>query len=391
MANTMSVNQVSTVLKAVISQSTGVTNVAALDTDQLLTIGKKALDVNPDPVINAVSQVISKTIFSSRPYQRKFGSLQTDPIRYGNAVRKITILDTPDDLKDNPYLDLTDGASIDQYKISKPKALQLNFLGQQTYEITKTLFDTQLDTAFNSLEEFNEFISSVLVYVNNKIEKIHEDTARATVSGYIAGKVKGDADNVVHLLTEYNTLTGQTLTKTDIYKPDNFGDFMKWVYSRINEVSELMTEYSTKFHVNLTEGTIIRHTPKSLQNVYLYAPIFYQTTSRVLADTYHDNFLTLPGAEMVNFWQSIYSPDTINVTHARYLDATGNIVDGGACEQADVFGVIFDREAMGYVPVLDRVKSSPYNAEGEYRNMFWKFNERNFIDYTENGVVFILD
>lgn len=393
MANEMSVSQVSAVLKEVIKQSTGITNVAALDTAQLLTIGQKALQVNADPVLGAISQVISRTIFSNRPYKRKFGSLQADPIRYGNMVRKITILDTPDDLKDNEYLPLNDGQSVDQYKVSKPKALQLNFVGQQTYEIVKTMFDTQLDTAFDSLEQFNSFISSVLVYVNNKINKIHEDTARATVSGYIAGKIKGDADSVVHLLTEYNALTGLNLTKQDVYKAENFGPFMKWVYSRMEEVSSLMTEYSVKFHTNLNDGNITRHTPKELQNVYLYAPVFYQTTSRVLADTYHDTFLKLPGAEMVNFWQSIDTPDTIKLKSVAYLDADGTIKNDGTAEftQADVFGVIFDKEAMGYTPVLERTKSSPYNAAGEYRNLFWKFNERNWIDFTENGVVFLLD
>lgn len=396
MANVMRVDQVSTVLKTVIAQSTGITNVAQLDTAQLLTIGQKALEVNADPVMNAISQVISRTIFSNRPYTRKFGTLQVDKLKYGNAVRKITILDTPDDLQDNQYIELTDGQSIDQYKVAKPQALQLNFLGQQTYEVVKTIFDTQLDTAFNSLGEFNEFMSSVLVYVNNKIEKIHEDTARATVSGFIAGKIAGETNgvetgSVIHLLKEYNALTSLTLTKQDIYKQENFGPFMKWVYSRIEEVSNLMTEYSIKYHTNMTAGKIMRHTPKELQNVYLYAPVFYQTTSRVLADTYHDSFLKLPGAEMVNFWQSIEDPDRINVAHASYLNNEGVIVPGDALDQADVFGVIFDKEAMGYSPILERTKASPYNAAGEYRNMFWKFNERNWIDFTENGVVFLLD
>lgn len=391
MANTLSVDQVSSILRNVITQATGQAEATALDTKQLLTIGKKMLTTNVDPVIGAMSQLISRTIFSSREYRRKFSSIQRDSEAWGNIVRKLAIVETPGDVQDNSYIPLNDGESVDQYKINKPKAVELRFVGQQTYEVVKTIFDTQLNTAFNSADEFGAFISMVFIYVYNKIEKIHEETARATVSGFIAGKIAGDTSNVVHLLTEYNALTGLTLTAGTVYQPENFGPFMKWVYSRINEVSELMTEYSIKFHTNLDDGVVMRHTPKEYQRLYLYAPVFYQTTSRVLADTYHESFLKLPGAEMVNFWQNIDDPARIHVLAPQYLGADGTVVTAADVNQDNVFGVLFDMEALGYSPILTRTKSSPYNASGEYRNIFWKFNERHWLDFTENGVVFLLD
>ena len=392
MANTMTIDQVSAVLRAVLQQATGQTELAALDIGQLLTIGQKALLTGRDPVMSAISQVISRTIFSNREYRRKFPELMRSEEQWGNMVRKLTIVETPNDLRNNDYIPLTDGDSPDQYEVNKPKALQLNFYGQQTYEVTKTIFDTQLDTAFNSAEDFAAFISMVFTYVYNKIEKIHEETARATLAGFIAGKITGDSSNVIHLLSEYNALTGLELSAQDVYTPDQFGPFMKWVYSRIEQLSELMTEYSIKFHTNLTDGVIMRHTPRELQNIYLYAPVFYQTTSRVLADTYHDTFLKLPGAEMVNFWQNIDEPDSIHVTKPKYLGADGNIVEASSdLAQDNVFGLIVDREALGYSPVLQRTKTSPYNARGEYYNMFWKFNERHWMDFTENAVVLLLD
>lgn len=392
MANTMTIDQVSAVLRAVLQQATGQTELAALDIGQLLTIGQKALLTGRDPVMSAISQVISRTIFSNREYRRKFPELMRSEEQWGNMVRKLSVVETPNDLKNNDYIRLEDNDTVDQYEIHKPKALQLNFYGQQTYEVVKTVFDTQLDTVFNSAEDFAAFISMVFTYVYNKIEKIHEETARATLTGFIAGKITGDSSNVIHLLSEYNSLTGLELSAQDVYTPDQFGPFMKWVYSRIEQISELMTEYSIKFHTNLTDGVIMRHTPRELQNIYLYAPVFYQTTSRVLADTYHDTFLKLPGAEMVNFWQNIDEPDSIHVTKPKYLGADGNIVEASSdLAQDNVFGLICDREAIGYSPVLTRTKVSPYNARGEYYNMFWKFNERHWMDFTENGVVLLLD
>lgn len=391
MANTLTIDQCSALLKEVMLEATGQREIAALNTHEILTIGQKYLATGYDPVLGAISQVISRTIFSSRPYNRKFGSLMRSEGEWGNVVRKITQLETPNDLQDNEYIPLEDGTAIDQYKINKPKALQLNFVGQYTYQIVKTIFDTQLNTAFNSEEEFGRFMSDVFLYVQNKIEKIHEETARATVSGYIGGKIAGDTSNVIHLRTEYNAETGSNLTAENMFSPDNVEDFMRWIFAKIKTISDAMTEYGINFHTNLEEGVIMRHTPKAYQMCYLYGPILNQIDTRVLSTTFHNDLVSMPGFESVNFWQNPDTPDRIMLAAPEYLGSDGLIKKGAAVTQSNVFGVLCDREAMGYSPILTRTKTSPYNANGEYYNVFWKFNERNYIDYTENGVVFLLD
>ena len=133
MANTLTVDKISTVLKAVLKDATG-QDTAALDTKQLLTLGQKALKTGADPVMGAISQVLSRTIFSSRPYKAKFAGMRISEDKWGNWVRKIKTIDDPNELTDNPYCDLTDGQSIDQYTIRKPKSMQFNFYGQQAYQ-----------------------------------------------------------------------------------------------------------------------------------------------------------------------------------------------------------------------------------------------------------------
>ena len=391
MANTLTIDQASALLREVMLEATGQREIAALNTHEILTIGQKYLATGYDPVLGAISQVISRTIFSSRPYNRKFGALQRDPLTWGNIVRKITQLETPNDLQNNDYIPLEDDTTVDQYKISKPKAIQLNFVGQYTYEIVKTIFDTQLNVAFNSAEDFGRFMSDVFLYVQNKIEKIHEETARATVAGFIGGKIAGDTSNVIHLRTEYNADTGAQLTEENMFTPGNVEDFMRWIFARVKTISDAMTEYGINFHTNLEDGVIMRHTPKEFQMCYLYGPVLNQIGTRVLSTTFHNDLVSMPGFESVNFWQNPDSPDTIHLAAPEYLGADGAIKRGAEVNQSNVFGVIFDVEAMGYSPILTRTKVSPYNARGEYYNTYWKFNERNFLDFTENGVVLLLD
>lgn len=392
MANTMTISQIDDVLKSVLQQATGQTNLAALDTKDLLTIGQKSLAVGYDPVMNAISNVITRTIFSNRPYNRKFASLRVAAERWGNYVRKLTVLESDNDLTENPYIPLADNDTVDQYKVSKPKTLQLNFVGQQTYQLRKTVFETQLDTAFQSGEEFGQFISMLMTYCSNKVEKALEEQARQAVSGFIAGKIAGDSANVYHLVTEYNNATGKELTSQTAFAPENFDAFIKWMYAFINTISENMTEYSTKYHTNVNDGFIMRHTPKEMQKLYMYTPVMTSTTARVLADTYHDSLLQLGEVERVNYWQSIETPDTINLASPQYLAANGTIATAGsAVNQDNIVGVLFDEEAIVYSPILERRRVSPPNAEGEYYNMFWKYNVRHSLDFTENGAVFLLD
>ena len=92
--NTMTFNQLATVLTSIVSQATGKTGLTATDTSSFVSVGKLGLEAGYDPLNTAISQVLSKTIFSIRPYNRKFASIEKDPIRYGNHVRKINFSDT---------------------------------------------------------------------------------------------------------------------------------------------------------------------------------------------------------------------------------------------------------------------------------------------------------
>ena len=390
--NNMSTDQVSTVLRAVLSQATGQTDLAALSLNQLLSIGQKTLVTAKDPLITSISQVLSRTIFSRRPYRAKFRGMYEDSAQWGNWVRKIVTVEKESDLQDDPYLPLTDGQSVDPWVVNKPAALQLNFYDEKVYMLSKSFMEHQLDTAFNSAEEFSQFNAMILGYMADKIEKTHEETARATLAGFMAGKIAGDAPNVVHLVTEYNAEKGTSLTSTTAFAPGNFEDFARWVFSKIDIISNSMTEWSVKYHQNLADGVIMRHTPMEYQRLYLYYPYFAQVQTNVLTSFIEKWNKVKADVEMVNYWQAIDTPDSINVIKPNTLNSAGSVVQSSNnLSQNNILGVICDREAFGYTSIFREATTTPVNARGLYRTMYWHFAERNNIDFTENGVVLLLD
>lgn len=390
-ANELTINQISTVLNAVVKQATGNSALATVDGNNFATVAQLPLKIGYDPVINAISQVLSSTIFSIRPYSRKFKGINVSSQKFGNITRKLNIADS--DWTDDDRQKLTDGESIDMYVVKKPTVLQTNFYGANAFQRQTTIFKDQLDVAFSSQEEFGRFISMLMSNVSDMIEQGHESMARMCILNYVGGKLANadEVNNRIHLLAEYNELTGLTLNDKDVYKPENFPSFMKFVVARIKAISNLMTERSKKFHTNVTGKEIMRHTPLSKQKVYLLAPQQYLMETSVLSDLFNDKYMKMTDLELVNFWQNIDKPADIDIKPI-YMDKTGTLKQPEtAIEEPHLFGVIFDEEALGYTTVNNWSAPTPFNARGGYHNIFWHYTDRYWNDFTENGVVLLLD
>lgn len=377
------------ILNDIVSQATGKTAITTVSTADFVSVANTALEISTEQLLDAVTQTLSRTIFSIRPYSRKFKGLYMDNLRFGNHTRKLNIADSDWD-KDERY-DLFDGSSVDDQIVRKPKILQTNFYGQNVFSKQITIFKDQLDIALSSEDEFQRFITMVMTNASDQIEQAHESTARMTLANFIGGKVKGDADNVIHLVTKYNDVAGTALTADTVKQPENFVPFMKWATGYIKTVSDWMTERTQKFHINVTGKEVSRHTPYNKQKLYLYSEELNNIDASVMTSIFNDSYLKMADHEKVGFWQNIDSPDGINVK-ASYMDTTGSVVsDAEGTVTSNIFGVLFDEEAVGITTYGEWSAPSPFNARGGYSNIFWHFNDRYYNDFTENGVVFLLD
>lgn len=400
--NTMTFEQVSSVLTAIVQQATGQAVLAPVDTSSFVSVGQIALRADRDAVMNAITNVLGRTIFSIRPYGAKLSGMMMDSFRWGNVMRKLSIADA--DWNDDPAYDYPvtydasqtvpsgDGGTVDQWIIKKPNVLQTNFYGFSVYGDHITITEEQLETAFRSPDELGSFLSLIMTNLSNRLEQSNENIRRGLlVNAITALYAEANTDRVIHLLTEYNTLTGLSLTNITVYQPANFAPFMKWVYSRVAQLSDLFTERSQMFQTAITGKPIIRHTPYEDQRVYLYAPARHQIDARVLADTYHDSYLRYADVETVNFWQSIKTPSSVTGTPS-YTDASGTlVVPGSAVGVDDVFGIIFDRDFMGMTLLNQRMLSTPISASGVYRNIWLHCKQRVFMDNTEKACILLLD
>ena len=226
---------------------------------------------------------------------------------------------------------------------------------------------------------------------NNEKEQYKEAVARGIQTNFIGALIdENQTDRVVHLLTEYNAATGLTLTATTVYQPANFAPFMRWVWARIKTIIRLMGARSNNYQTVVNGERVLRFTRPENMRVAILAQAYDQIETMVFSDTYHDDYLKGVNFESIDFWQSIDAPSSISVTPV-YTGATGAVVTGSATTSSAVFGLLHDRDALGYSLVNAWSAVTPLNIDGGYWNESYHARIKTIQDNTEKAVVLLLD
>lgn len=386
--NNMGYEQAAVLLNNIVKQATGNSALATVAPSDFISVANTALQAGYDKVLGAITQLVGRTLVSVRDYRGKFMDMEVSDMEWGSIIRKLKIADV--DWQDSAEFDLTDGESIDQWIVKKANVLQLNFYGQNTFELqSPSIFMDQLDAAFSGPGELNRFFQGIGTTMSNQRRQKDEAVRRMLIANFIGGKISAD-NGVIHLLTEYNRETGLSLTATSVYAPDNFPDFVYWLYARLETLAGLMSERSELFQINVTGKPIKQFTDARNLRVKMYAPLMNAINARVRAKTFDNSYLEMASTEAVNYWQSIQTPNAINVTPS-YLTAAGTITTGENVSVTDVVGIMYDRDAMGIVTQNERVMQTPFNARGHYSNIFWTYVQKWYSDFTEKAIILKMD
>lgn len=393
------ITQAYSLINAMYQQATGSTALTAVDSSSFVKVATTTLQTGYDNFMNAMSQVLSESIFAWRPYDDKFRIIEADKQRFGNHVRKISPLDDTA-VEDDEY-SLADGYAKDAWTVRKPKVVQFNYYDKTAYSRWVTLPKHQIDAAVRSPEEFARFVAMVLGNMRNQIAQDREASKRLCFNNFIMGVYQDEAytpnGRVYKLLTEYKTLTGQsTLTKADLFTSTHFMPFIQWASSRIMSISDRMTERGYLFHKNLTSTNIPRHTPKEFQKFAMMSDFYRMIEASAFSNTFHEQYIKAFGDfEPINYLQSSEdgSRDKISLSKFVSLANDGSIftASAGSYEITDFIGIIFDRDAMLHTTINEWTQSTGMNARGGYENLWYHYTHRYANDFTENAAIFTLE
>lgn len=402
--NSFTTQQAATLMNEVYKEATGNKNLDTLASSDFVSVAQATLQVGVDPVIGAISKVLARTLFRIRAYDAKFKGIEVDEQKYGAITRKLIPIDDPAFETDERLLTgLTDGQSVDMYKLHKPKVLQVNFYGETIFQKHITIFKDQLDLAFKSADEFGRFLAMIMQEASNEIEQAIENAARMTIGNLVNGVIASDAagysvgsgNRHIQLITAYNTYFG--LSSGDEGYIDSVAtaiktpEFWKWSYAFLGKKIEMMENRTELFHTALTDKPISRQTPRSAMNMWVLSDFHKYMNTMAKASTFHDDYLSVEGVEDVAYWQSARTPDTIKNT-PTYLKNDGTLVAAeSAVTTSNLAMVICDKEACGITRVNQWAAATPFNVAGGYTNQYWHWTIRYWNDFTENAIVVTLD
>lgn len=368
----MDSTQIYTLVNSVVAQGMG-EQIEVVDASTLVSLGNTVLSssANTEAFLNTLAQRIGKTIISYRKYTSKLSDMVIDDFQMGAILQKIKV-SMPTAEADESY-DLTDGASVDHYKIAKPEATPKLFVTRTPYQYHITIQDEHLREAFTDVNKMGSFISAIFGEMQNAIELGLEGLGRTCLGNFIA-EVAG-TDREIKLVTLYNAESGESLTPATAMLSD---PFLRYAVKTMNTYSKRLTDMSKLYN----DGTETRHTPKDKQKLRVFTDFEAALETVVQWSAFHKELVDLGSFSEMNYFQSEDTPNEISIKRAS--DSTETSVE-------NIVGTLTDVDALGIYKRMNIVRTTPVNAAGLYYNQYHHLKQLWFNDLSENGLIFTLN
>ena len=380
----MEVTQIADIVNQTTLEITGKEDLASSDLNKVVEVGSEIIDNDKvlDHYTGSLIDRIGKVVFVNRPYTGSTPSVMMDSWEYGAILEKIQFEGLPE-AEDNDSWNLVDGQSYDPNVFHKPTVSAKFYSERRTFDIEMSFARRQIKTAFTSGAQLQAFFAMIETAISNGMTVKMDSLVQFTIANAIATVYNNRVTNPVQyydLVTAYRTATGDnTVTPENaMVKPE----FTRWASMTIKRVIARMRKLNTLFNT----GEKYRHTPVDRLHLILHSDFTAAAEAYLYGDTYHNEFVKLPRAEEVPFWQGSGKTFAWSDTSKIIVTPTGS---QNSVTINNVVGIAFDREALG-VSNLDRRVTTNWNPKAEFTNNWYKFDAGYFNDFNENIVVFTL-
>lgn len=378
----MKVNQIYQIVNTITQEILGATDLTvAEDLTNIVDIGNALFDATSvDNYVRKLVDHIGKVVFVNRPYSGRAPSVLMDGWEFGAVLEKIDA-GVPD-AEANPHWALENGQEYKQDIYTAPTDITVTFWKDKvTFQVKISVSEDLVKGSFSDATQLNAFFSMIYTKIDTKFTISLDGLIMATINNFSAVTyLDGAPLRSINILQNYKTMNpNSTVTAANcLYDLD----FLKYASKQISLFSKRMTNASTLFN----HGGRVRHTPTELQKIVMLDDFVQSAAMYLQADTFHDNFVSLPNADQVSYWQGSgksYAFDDISSINVQ-VKYNG---ESRTVQMSGIICVIFDREALG-VANMNRRVTAHYNAPGEFINNWYKMDAQYFNDFNENFILF---
>ena len=381
----MKLTQVATLLnETIVPNLLGEGTTISADLSNIVDLGTALDDVTAEDMQDFAKDLVvgvARNLFDSRTYRSETYGLMNDAREFGGVVQRVKVklysaVDSPiwtlqngTDYFDGTYY----GADIDSKIYTK----------DTIFQVKNSIPVEKFKQSFTSADGVMSLIATIEQQVDNTITMELNGLAKTTLQQMIATSVANG--QVIHLLTEYNTLAG--LSGDDALTADTClynAPFLRWCAMTIVRLRDLTQDMNKKYN----DGTIETFTPADDLRVTLLSEFARSIEFNMEADTFHNDIVSVGEYNVINFWQN--SSNNMLPTLGVTAEVKTNVGEASPVTVSGVVGTIFDRYTAGLTARLDKI-TAQYIANGDYTTYFHHIANSRFIDTRNTGIVLCLD
>lgn len=353
------------------------------DLSNIIDFGRTLADMNPwgtDVFFGKLADQFNTIKFWSRPYVSFAPSVYVEAERFGSirAMYRTPYLES----EPSPVYNLVNGQTYDQYVVNKQKVDVRMWNDRFSSKVeTITLPHEQIESAFRNASEMMSFIGMLEMARDNSHRRAWDELIMSLFQGIIGMAVNAGGMQDIKLLTEYNAMSGQSLTAPNALYDEGF---IRYAIYRMGVIRDQMSLVTGMFN---TSGYMTATAPERQRVVMLSD--FARAAGVYLHDApnqFNTGNLEIPKADIAPAWQGMGT--TGAYTDRASINATivisGNEITSTA---NNILGVVYDEWALGVSAQRHEVTTA-WNALGHYTNYFDQMFGGFFVSPDENVVVF---
>lgn len=413
MAHLLTQKDIYSVMNAMVSDMTGgQSTIRAVDTSSFIDCGELVMSYGTENVLNTLGLLMGRILTAVRPYSGKFNLIASESTGlYTHRMEKISYYShgaLPSgafntDLFTNLSEGFTNGENVDDGTAQSVKSMWEQhygdpvieyFSGSDVYQHCISIPEVQLQQAFRSEDEFNRFMSGILMQHENDIELVKEAFRRATMLNFMAGVYDMNAaslmpGSVVNLTAAFNTRYGTSYTTAQL-RSTYYKEFIAFAVALIKRYQRKMELASSNYHWTPDSSKVLlRHTPRADQRLMMLNEFYIDAESMVFPELFNDEELKIQ-FEGVEYWQNEDQPSKIKITPSIPTGSNGAWAKGDEVALDYVVGILFDKDAVLTDFQLESANSTPLEARKLYRSVWLSVAKNGINSFSEKAILFYM-
>lgn len=387
-------------------------DIKVIDTTSFIDCGTKLLAQGYHNILDGLSVLVGETYYNNKKYTGKWRLAVKNAEGFAERRRKVSFYHRNDDPAgfvntnlnpDNFYDGANASAGVgDMWSDMKvPRTLEQFWYSSNAYQEHITIFEAQLQDAFRSESEFLTFINNYMIEFENEVELRDQGRNQMVILNRIAANYLLKSvipESAVNLRQVYKEWTGKNYSSKELYQ-EHLLDLLKTFVSKVQIDSDKLEYMTTLYHdpckknFDGVDEYILRFTPKSLQKMIFYSPIWRLAKNFNYAEIFNPSMIPEANGEGISSWMAVGTDvydESMEVDWKPSLPADLG-VESANVKIPMVLGLLFSDDAIAIRNTVERAATSPLEARKLYYQTWYSKRFSCYNDMTEQSILYYLE